>query len=260
MRILQRLTGIGSLAAILLALPESGYAQFCTGGITASGSSMCAFIQDHIITQGLTAFYGIAAAFIFYYAVRIVLQAWEDKTLGEATTTFIHAFVGFCVIALSAAFANAFHLAVNPSQLNGGIASISTFIITAAAGVFVLMVVIAGMRMITTQGDSGAFQKWTKVLVYNCVGVVIMFIAFFIVHAVTDVNSGLIVEELRGLALFLLTIIGFTCVLALIIAGIFLIISIDESYKDRAKKIIIGTLIALLIVVSIYTLIYTFVV
>ena len=60
-------------------------------------------------------------------------------------------------------------------------------------------------------------------------------------------------------ALWMLTLIGFICVAALIAAGIMLIVSIDESLKDRAKRIVIGTLISLLIVVASYTLIIIFI-
>ncbi len=261
MRIQKRFAGQTGLSAILMALPQFAAAYaFCPSAVTGGGVALCQFIEDHIIVQAMVAFWGVAAVFITYYAARLVIEAYEEKTMSETIVTFIQVFIGFVVIALAAAFANSFAFSLTPINLGPGIASVASFIITAASGVFVLMVVIAGMRMITTQGDQGAFQKWTKVLVYNCIGVVIMFVAYFIVHAVSDIDPGLLVEEMRGLVLFLLTIIGFACVAALIIAGIFLIISIDESYRDRAKKIVIGTLITLAIVIIIYTLIYFFVI
>jgi uncharacterized membrane protein YozB (DUF420 family) len=95
--------------------------------------------------------------------------------------------------------------------------------------------------------------------VRHCIGVAISLVAFAIVHAVADNDPGLLVEEMKGIILFLLTIFGTLCVVALIVAGVFLVISFDESLKDRAKKVVIGTLTALVFVLVCYTAIVTFV-
>lgn len=50
----------------------------------------------------------------------------------------------------------------------------------------------------------------------------------------------------------------FIGVIALIVAGIMLIISIDESLREKAKSIVIGTLITLVFVLASYTLIIIF--
>ncbi len=254
MRRLERVFGtLQILPAALLTVPE-----FCHGA--AGAVALSAFIQDHIITQALFAFGGVAAAAIFYYAIRMIVEAYNEKSITDITQSFIYVFIGFVVIAISSAFANSFGLgSIAPGNLAPGLQSVSDFIISGAAGAFTLMVVLAGLRMITSQGEEAEFDKWRKVLIGNCVGVMIMLTAFFVAHAVFDINSGLIVEEMRGIGLFLLTIIGFACIVALIIAGVLLIISIDESLKDRAKRAIIGTLISLLIVMAAYTLIITFV-
>lgn len=258
MRSYKRFVGSTGLGALLLSIPQFCFALYCPSNTTGAGT-LCVFIEAHILSQGLIAFYGIAGAAIFYYAVRMIVESYNESAYSTATQSFVFVFFGFCVIAISMAFANSFYFTINPGgNLGNGLNSIIDFIIQAAAGVFVLIVVIAGLGMITTQGDQAAFDKWTKVLRNNCMGVVLMMIAFFIMHAVTDINAGLIVLQMWGLAMFLLTIIGFVCIIALIIAGILLIVSIDESLRDRAKNIIIGTLIALVVVIICYTMILTF--
>lgn len=205
----------------------------------------------------MIAFTGITAAAIFYYGIRMIVDAHNEKAFTDVQNSFIYVLSGMIVIALSAAFVNSFFNTISPINLTAGIYSVGTFFRTAAMGVFTMMVVIAGLRMITAQGDEGAFSKWTKVLVGNCIGVMIMFLADAIVIGINR-SPGAIVTELVGVGIFILTIIGFSCVLALIIAGILLITSIDESFRDRAKRAIIGTLISLAIVVATYTLIATF--
>lgn len=262
MRIQKRFIGSLTAVSILLAAPELCSAA---GGATALAN----FIQVHIITQALYAFGGIAAAATFYYAARLIVDAHNEQSLTDVGNAFIYVLVGFIVIAISGAFANSFFftrsgaggiLNIRPSELSFGLASASQFMITLSAGVFTLIVVIVGMRMITSQGDEAHFGKWVKILIGNCVGIVIMMISSAIVTAVaTPRNPVAMTNQLAGLAVFLLTIIGFTSVIALIIAGILLIVSIDESLRDRAKKMITGTLIALVIVTASYTLLKTFV-
>ncbi len=224
-------------------------------------------VQFGLLPELMAAFWGLAALAVFYYAVRMVLEAHKEEAGKDMTNAFVFALAGFAIIACASAFATAFGVGglsvdavtdVTPGILEAGIKSVADFIIKMSAGVFVLMVVITGLKMIATQGESGNFDKDRKVLVANCLGVVLMLTAYFIIHAVADINSGLLITEMKGLALWMLTIIGFVCVVALIIAGILLIVSIDESLKDRAKRIVIGTLISLLIVIACYTLIIVF--
>lgn len=231
--------------------------QVCSAA--GGAAALSAFIQNHILDQALIAFGGIAAAAAFYYAVRMIVNSQSESSYSELRNSFVHLFTGLAVIGCASGIAGAFYLTVNPSFLIPGITSVTDYILTGAAGIFTLIVTIAGIGMITSQGDEGAFSKWRKVLMGNIIGVAIMLLAYSIVHAVTDVNPSLVLDELVGVALFLLQIIGFVCVIALIVAGILLIISIDESLRDRAKRIIIGTLIALAILIASYTLIATFV-
>jgi nicotinic acid phosphoribosyltransferase len=200
--------------------------------------------------------------------VPMVLEAQKDDSVKELGNSLIFAFTGFAIIACAAAFASAFGVGtlsggpvtqVHPITLTGGIKSVADFIIMMSAGIFILIVVIAGLGMIASQGESSNFDKWRKVLVANCIGVVLMLTSYFIIHAISDVNSGLLITEMKGLALWMLTLIGYICVAALIVAGIMLIVSIDDGLKDRAKRIVYGTLISLLIVIACYSLIVIFI-
>lgn len=236
----------------------------------AGAQALVGFISTHIIAQALLAFWGISFAALFYYAVRMVIDAYKDQAYSDATNSFTHAFIGFAIIACAAAFASAFGVGgasggnlttVTPGlTLYGSIGSVASFIIEMSGGIFVLMIVIAGIRMVTTQGDQGAFDKAKHLLVINCGGVALMLIATAIIAGVSAGASGAttITTELRGIALFLLEILGYICVIALIIAGIYLIVSIDESYRDKAKNVVIGTLITLVVVFAAYGLIVTF--
>lgn len=239
--------------------------QICLAGTGAD--YLAIFIKTHIIQQAMYAFIGISAAFLLYYAFRMIVEAQKEQTITDARRSFINALVGFAVIAIGGGFMNALSTSgfsldnvtdIKPDALLLGINSVSTFLTTGAEGIFVLIITIVGIRMMLTQGDSAEFTKLTKVLVANIIGVVVMLTANIIITAIAGQSSANIIGEVVGIILFLLTILGFACAVALIIAGILLIISIDESLKDKAKKIIIGTLITLVIVLALGAIIQTF--
>ncbi|MSR67986.1 hypothetical protein EXS65_04165 [Candidatus Peribacteria bacterium] len=266
MRRYKPLPALAALWVTLLTVPE-----LCLAAVNEGSAALAVFINNHIIEEALIAVAGMAGAFMFYYAFRLIVTAYNEQATSEIINSFIYVFTGFVVIGLSLAFENAFVGSgtaplttagnpFNPSILNPGITSIANFILKGAEGAFTLTIVIVGLRMVTAQGDEAAFDKWRKILIESCIGVMLMLIAQSILIAVqTPDDPGAIVAEIAGIGLFLLTIIGFTCILALVIAGVLLITSIDESQRDRAKRAVIGTLLALLIVIVAYTLIVTFV-
>ncbi len=261
MRFNKRLFTASVPAAVLLLAPTTCFA--------GDGADYLAnLLLPFLLNEVMIAFWGISAAAVFYYAVRMVMEAHKDEAGKDLTNSFIYALTGFAIIACAGAFAAAFGVGtlspdavtdVNPMTLNVGILSVANFIIKTSAGVFVLIIVLSGLRMIASQGESANFDKARKLVVANCVGVVLMLTSYFIIHAVADVDSVLLINQMRGMALYLLTLIGFICVAALIVAGVLLIVSIEESLKDRAKRIVIGTLISLLIVIACYTLIIIFI-
>ena len=254
MALSRRFAALLSLA-ILLIVPEAGFAG-------AGAQALAAFIALHIISNGRVTFEGVAVVCVFYFGFRMILEAYKEEAFTNAQNSFIYAAAGFMIIAISQAFVNAFYAqsaGADPSVLNDGINSVTSFILTVMSGVMVLMVTIDGLRMIASQGDASERTRIIKLLIMHCIGVAISLLAFAIVHAVADNDAGLLVEEMKGLILFLLTIMGTLCVVALITAGVFLVISIDESLKDRAKKVVIGTLTVLAFVLVSYTVIITFV-
>lgn len=247
---------------IACAVPTISVTPTVTGGLVNE------FIRFHIIGQALIAFWGIAAVALFYYASKMVYEAQKDGVFTDMGNAIVNALTGFAIIACAAVFADSFGQAglstdnaldVSPGLIAGSLNSIRTFIISLTSAIFVLLIVLVALRMISSKGEQGDFDKWKKVLVDSCIGVVIMLIADVVVQAIADRDAFLIIAELKGIALFLLTFTGFLCVIALVLAGIFLIVSIDEGLKDRAKKIVTGTLISLVIVLISHAVIRTFI-
>lgn len=238
------------LTATLLAVPS-----VCLGGDGAKALST--FIVGNVFQEVLIAFWGISLVTLLYYGANMVINSAKDQAYTDTINSFVNALIGFIVIAAASTFAASFEV-YNPSGIGQLFATIAGILVRASAGIFALMATIAGFQMVLSQGEEGEITKWQKILLGNVIGVMIMFVSSALVNAVMDRDAAKIVDEMKGIALFMLTLLGFAGAISLIIAGFMLIISIDESLRDRAKKIVIGTLITLGVVLACYTLILTF--
>ena len=247
---LRRAIGI-TTSALLLALPE-----VCLAGPGAQALSQ--FVNLHVIENALVVFEGVAAACVFYYGIQMIFESYKDEAYTNATNSFIYAATGFGIIAVSQAFVSSFYLTVSPQFLIPGIESAISFMLTGMGGLMVLMLTIDGIKMIAAQGDTGERTRIIKVITMHAMGVAVSFMAFAVVHAVSDSDTAVLIIEIKGFVTFLLTVLGTLCVVALIAAGTYLIISIDESYRDQAKKTIVGTLFTLALVMASYTILITF--
>jgi hypothetical protein len=255
MRRQMRFAALLALSSCVLLGPETAFAG--TGAINLRN-----FIQLHIIEQAMIVFWAVAIGFVFWYALRMIVMSHSEQSYTDLMNSFIHVFVGFAVIALATTFATAFYGTISPGNLTVPILNVIGIIIRASEGIFVLMITIAGLRMLTTEGDEAEFHKWRKVLTNSAIGAMIMMIANLspaIASLFAGGNPTALNDEIVGLVKFMLTIVGTVSVLALIVAGILLIVSFDESYRDRAKRIIYGTLITLALVIGLYSIINTFV-
>ena len=247
----KRITYRAGLTAILLASP-----MLCDAGDGAKALSN--FIIDHVFAEALIAFWGISLVALLYYGAQMVLNSSKDQAYTDTTNSFLNALIGFVIIAAASTFANSFEV-YSPIGLQPVIAKVASALVYASSGIFILMATLAGFQMVLTQGEEGEFTKWQKILLGNIIGVMIMFLSSVLVNAVMVGNGTFtIIGEMKGLAIFMLTLLGFIGAVALIIAGVMLIISIDESYRDQAKKIVIGTLITLAVVLCCYTIIIMF--
>lgn len=73
-----------------------------------------------------------------------------------------------------------------PGDLSGAIQSVINFIMLLLGGIAVLVIVIAGVRMIVGGGDEGERSKARDAIIYAVVGLIIVLIASAIVNFVAN--------------------------------------------------------------------------
>lgn len=208
-----------------------------------------------------TAFGGLLFAMLIFYGFKLILGADNDSTVGEVYSAYAHAAIGTILAGGALALASTFATPVTMSpalvnQMPGNsmlMYVIMTFKALLAAGL-IFNIGYQAYRLITSQDESQT-EKAKKQFIYGMVGAVIVTLANSAVSAFSGGGIGIVSIEAIGIANFLGTILGAFAFIAMIVAGIFLVISVDEQYKDRAKKVMTTAMIVLGVTLAAATLV-----
>lgn len=259
MRFMRLIAGLGLAlvpAPILAATPITG-CGFAPGLPCASGGAAGAMgiIAGTIIPGLRYIFYGVALAFFFYYAVRLVLESEDESTINETKTAYGYAIAGAVMVSLmdniisavGPGFASS--TLVNAAPVNDGINNVVFFMRLMVAVAVTGMIVYQGFRMILLQGQESEMEQQKKKFFNSLLGVVIIQLAFAVVNAFfPGSGSSALAVEIVGIINFLLELTGALAVLGFVVAGAMMVLSTDEGLKDRAKKAIFTTIITLVLV------------
>lgn len=164
---------------------------------------------------------------------------------------------------------------IDAAQQIGGIAEgdIRTVILNILLSVLLFMgliavvvIVIAGIWLVVSLGDEGAKDKAKKIILYAIVGLIVIMLSSAIVVFIVEATGGESIfgavpnisgqDEAIDIRESVLTILqgflnfmGLIAVIVIVIAGIYLVVSLgEEQAKDRAKRIIFYAVVGLLII------------
>ncbi len=241
------------IAGLLLGtfLPLSALAQGinpCPLGVLACpGGAADAYLANILIRGAKVAFGGVLVAMLVWYGFKLIGGSDNESTVGEVYKSYAFAMIGTMLAGGAFVFADTFAVEGQlVNQVKGN------FIITGVINTFrallftalVFNIFYQGYRLVSSQDDSQT-EKAKKQFIYGMVGAAIVILADRIVSAFTGVNVGIINSEAIGIANFLGTILGAFAVIALFVAGLWLVLAVNEQNKDKAKKIIITAFIVL---------------
>lgn len=243
-----RLYDIAALGGILIA--GTVHAQSidpCPLALPCPGDAADLYLQNILINGAKGAFGGVLVAMLIFYGFKLIVGADNDSTVGEVYNAYAHAAIG-SVLALGAfALANTFAVpgqVVNATPGNIVLISVASTFKALLATALLFNISYQGYRLVTSQDESQS-EKAKKQFLYGMTGAVIVILAGYGVDSFAGRDIGIISREAIGIANFLGTILGAFAFIAMFVAGIFLVISVDEQYKDRAKKVMMTALIVL---------------
>lgn len=239
-------------------VPDPGIINTCVlpGILSCGNADLASYLGVTIIPAANIAFWGVLAAAIIYYGIRRLFTPDSENALSETRQSFEYAFVGVVLFLGANLIASSFVTwgsvtrgLVEPAGAITVLDGVSVAL-KAAVGIALLVnIAIQGFRMIVAT-EEGEVTKARKLFLYGCLGAAIVLLAGSIVTTVFLPSHSTALAELKGIANYIITIFGFLAVLAIVIAGILLIVSFDESMKERSKKLIIASLVSLIVVIS----------
>jgi len=242
------------LASVLCGMPAAAAAQVdpCISGSLTCNADLATYVAGILPALG-TAFVGVLFAALVFYGFKLAVESRSDSGMQNATQAYLNAFIGSVVVLGAYIFASSFGTVnvIAPAATETGIIiPIITFVVQLVGAVLILNIVIQGFRLIAAMSE-GDTDSARKNLLQSLIGAAIVMLTVPIINLIQPgaFSSG-INAEIVGIANFLATLFGLLAVLTVIVAGIMLVVSVNESLKDRAKTLIITALIAIVVVMS----------
>lgn len=239
----------------------------------AVGLSM--YVFERIIVAAQIGIIAIAIISLFIAAIKMTAFSSEESTVTEARTSYIYIIVGLAIIGLAKFFVNAFSpgtvavgnfagtggALVNLAEAEAGASNIVFYFKAIIALSLMVNIVVQAFRLISSQGQDEQMNKAKERFIGGFVGAGIIMLANVIAVSVLPSASGAsaIGIQIAGMANYLLMILGFMSVVAIVIAGIMLVLSVDETMKDKAKNIVKTCVVGLIVVLTSYALVNAFI-
>jgi hypothetical protein len=280
------LTPLGVLCGIFLpttsalalvpsvAIPGAWDVSICSATGLCSNSpatgflSLLDFLIGIVIPTIRIVFVGLAVLYVSYYALTLLISGYDETTITEQRKAFSFAGMGMGIVGVASFFVNTFAPSaagvglINPGPFIFAVERVIDFITIVTGAFLVFVISMAGARIIALQGNESEVDKQKKNFFNGLLGVVILLTARVVVEAVLPATGGadLLVVEVAGVARFLLEIIAGLAILALMVSGFLMMVSLNnDNLRQRARRILFSTLIILIIVVFSHTLISVFI-
>lgn len=212
-----------------------------------------------------------AVVAIVYSGISLVVSVGDDAAKDKAKKTIGYALGGLVIIFLAGGIVSFIIGSTGAGTLfgtpPGGTTDIYATVLNIVFAVLkfmglaaVVVIVIAGISLVVSVGDDAAKDKAKKTIGYAVAGLVIIFLAGGIVDLLigatgagslfgTPPGSVNIRANIISILKEVLTYMGLAGVVSIVIAGIMLVVSGgEESTKDRAKKIILYTVVGLIVI------------
>lgn len=259
---LKALTIIPTAYAQVGVMPVCPFAALSCDSGGAGGLST--FIENHF-DEGIGIVGSLIFIMVFYYAVRLLLLSHEENQTEEVKQALAHLIIAGAVVSLGWLLVETFAPSgtgasfINQTPAETFLENVVAYLRIAVGLGLIGFITVRGFRLIFSLGDESAMQKQRTLLLNAIIGVGFALLAQIMVDAVFDKDIIPFGDELAGIANFILVFFGFGCVLSVIIGGFYLIFSADEGNKDKAKKLIITSIIALLIVLTSFVVVQFFI-
>lgn len=224
-------------------------------------------VTDMTLNNSETSLFNIFSLVLFamlaFFGVKLIIDSRKDSGAADAAKSYVNALIGSVLVAgagiITSVVTDHTEVVTLTDRPITALDNLATFVIGLLLGVLVLNITIQGFRLITAQ-DEGARDKARNNLLRGLIGSGVVGVCRPILNFIIPSNTlqNEITSEIVGIANFLATIFGSLAIIGFFIAGIMLVVSVDDSLQDRARKLMLTSVVSLVVVVSSYALIQIF--
>lgn len=255
------------ITASLIAVPTAALAQIYNGpGIGAGVSAVMSIpglVQGTLpgvfttVLGRVTSYLGLAALITITVAgIYLLLGFGDDGSKDKAKKIIIYTIAGMAIVILAELIVSfAMYLVTGTGEDAGPtIIAIMNRIVSYTALIAFITIVVAGFYLILGLGDDGGKDKAKKIILYTIIGIILIGFANVIVSLIYYVvagtgNGGAVRNIIAGFIRRVLNYLGLIATITIIIAGFYLVLSLgNDDNKDRAKKIVLYTVIGLVVI------------
>lgn len=242
----------------------------CPGreGTLATEDNLFKLIQVKFIQTLRYAVVAIAFGMFVYYAFALLFLSEDENAVTQMKSSFMQAIVGCAIVSIATMIAGNIGDITKPTnpltgttgtQITTGLQKITEYI-KLLVGIFVSFhVTYQGIRLIALQGKEEEVTKQKTKFFHGLIGVAVVLLADSLVKWAKPQTAGgdaaILSKEIGGIANFLITLFGLLAVIAFIASAAVLLLSIDESGKEKGKKGMLGSVVVLVIVFSSWAII-----
>ncbi|MBU0458331.1 hypothetical protein KJ652_02495 [Patescibacteria group bacterium] len=269
MRLLGILTGMIVVLLIpseVLAISLPAGAGCIDGGLLCS-ADLAGFINTKLSAKGAIAFSGFLFAMLVFYGIRMLFATGDESSLTDIRKSISYAIFGTVMVSGATIISNSFTnsgtfggVIVNTGALSSGIlAPLKTFVVGLAGIALIIMITYQGFRLNLAE-DEGQSSAARKRFIEGLIGAAVICLVDPIVDAFIPSSQNMtgLMSQFVGISRFLATIFGGLAVVAIVVGGMMLVVSPNDTMKDRGRQVIVGSIIAIIIVWSSYAIIRTF--
>lgn len=252
---------LGIAITALFPLPIVHGQAWCLVSDIPCGGNPFQLIKEKFIDNFLR--FGIVAivfGMFAYYALALLFSGDDENAAAQMKTAFGHAIAGCAVVGVAILISENIGSITTPAnpltgntgtQIRTGLEEATKYFKLLVGALVSFHVTYQGIRLIALQGKEEEVSKQKAKFFHGLIGVAVVLLANSIISAVQPGNNANVLSnEIKGIANFLITLFGLLAVVAFMASAAALMLSVDESWKEKGKKGMFGSVIVLIIVFS----------
>ncbi len=240
---------------------------------TTPVESIRILFYDRIIPQFKYLFAFVALLIWVVYLLIMVNSAGKEELISEQKKNLYWGIAGFLLISLAVEIGEVF----TPTRANTEIidqpgaelifTKITAFLQLALTPIAIATVFYAGFKFITASGEEEQITSAKKIFLYGFAGLLVAMFADPLVRTVLypadqapgDDEVTSFAVQMVGLLRFILTFLGVVAMATFLVAGGYFVTSFgDEDRHRKAKEIIGGSLLGIVIILSAFAIVSAF--